>query len=216
MNTQLNELEQKLEQLSESTAPDKIRAIFDIGVEFGALLQNQNIQNYKYEFWSKLDVADIKRREILNIEKSIEKILLTLVRKSIEEYIKKNYSWSISKGNWTSTFDEFQKNTVKKYCVQITRVNMTTYGGDFECNFQVVGKLADLFKLNNISIGFDMNIFNDNGDESLSISDVGVVGRHLSCLNCHVENGNNWELEQYTEFLNEIKECFLTDLLIEA
>ena len=61
-----------------------------------------------------------------------------------------------------------------------------------------------------------MDIYNDIGEESMSIYDVEDVDENVSRLNCHVRNVNNWELEQYTEFLNEIKECFLTDLLIEA
>jgi len=216
MITQLNQLERKLEQLFKKGELRDIRVVFDIGVEFGALLQSQNVQNYKYKFWNKLDADNIKGQKIRDAVESINDFLLMLVRKSIKEYITKNGSWSISKHHWSSMYSEIEQDTLKKYCVQITSLSMTEYGGDFQCKFEMTGKLAKLFKSNNIYNELDVDIYNDIGEESMSIYDVEDVDENVSRLNCHVRNVNNWELEQYTEFLNEIKECFLTDLLIEA
>lgn len=212
MNTQLIQLEQKLQQLYEDGELRDIRKVFDIGVEFGSTLISSNVVNYDYIFWNELDKENKKETEIRDAISSINKFLLMLVRKSIAEYIEENGSWSISKGNWSSEYDEFEKKTLRKYCVQIDHVTMSQYGGDFECRFKVVGKLAKLFKKNNIYTGFEVLVYNDNGEENTSIYDVSDIDSTVARLNCHVRNVNNWELEQYKTFVNEISKEFVFEI----
>ncbi len=213
MTTQIIELEQKIQQLFDEGKLRDIRTVFDIGVEFGSALQRNNVTTYDYVFWSELDKQNKKETEIRDAVSSINKFLLMLVRKSIAEYIDENGSWSISKGNWRSEYDEFDAKTLRKYCVQITYVNMSQYGGDFECRFKVVGKLAKLFKKNNIYTEFEVLVYNDNGEEETSIYEVSDIDSAVARLNCHVRNINNWEVEQYKQFLNEISKDFLFDIL---
>ena len=213
MTIQIIELEQKIQQLFDEGKLRDIRTVFDIGVEFGSALQRNNVTTYDYVFWSELDKQNKKETEIRDAVSSINKFLLMLVRKSIAEYIDENGSWSISKGNWRSEYDEFDAKTLRKYCVQITYVNMSQYGGDFECRFEVVGKLAKLFKKNNIHTEFEVLVYNDNGEEETSIYEVSDIVSAVAGLNCHVRNINNWEVEQYKQFLNEISKDFLFDIL---
>lgn len=216
MNSQLTQLEQKLQQLFDNGKLRDIRTVFDIGVEFGSAIQSNNVVNYDYVFWSNLDKENKKENEIRDAVSSINKFLLMLVRKSIVEYIEENGSWSISKGNWSSEYDAFENKTLRKYCVQIDQVSMSQYGGDFECRFKVVGKLAKLFKKNNIHTGFEVLVYNDSGEENTSIYDVSDVDSSVSRLNCNVRNVNNWELCQYKTFLNEISKDFLFEIIKEA
>jgi hypothetical protein len=76
---------------------------------------------------------------------------------------------------------------------------MTQYGGDFECTFKVVGRLAKLFKKYNIYEQFEVSINNESGGEHTSVHKVERVSSIVSRLNCHVRNSNNWELEQYKD-----------------
>jgi hypothetical protein len=216
MNTQLNELEAKLQKLYDKHDFNDRRAIFDIGVQFGSLLQQQSIQGYEYSFWKKLDEKNNKEQLIRDAVDAIDNFLLRLVRNSIKDYISKNFDWSVEKGNWSSRFDSFDLGTCRKYCVQITRVSMTQYGGDFECEFKVVGRLAKLFKKYNISERFEVRIYNDNGEDSMRIYDISDVDSAVSRLNCYVRNSNNWELEQYRDFLQVISKDFFFDLIKEA
>ncbi len=216
MNTQLNELEAKLQKLYDDRDFHDSRALFNIGVQFGSLLQQQNIQNYECDFWKRLDEKNNKEKLIREAVKAIDKFLLKLVQNSIKDYISKNGSWSIAKGNWSSEYDEFDAGTRRKYCVQITRVDMTQYGGDFECTFKVVGRLAKLFKKHNIYEQFDVSISNETGDEHASIYREERVPSTVSHLHCHVKNSNNWELEQYRDFLHLISKEFLFDFIKEA
>lgn len=209
MKTQFNELEAKLQKLYDDRDFNDSRAIFDIGVQFGSLIQLQNIKEYEYKFWKKFDEEKNKEQLIRDAVDSIDDFLLRLVRSSIKDYISKNCDWSIEKGNWSSRFDSFDLGTRRKYCVQIIRVNMTQYGGDFECDFKVVGRLANLFKKHNIYERFQVRIYNDNGEESMRIYDISDVDSAVSRLNCFVRNSNNWELEQYRNFLHNISKEFL-------
>ena len=147
---------------------------------------------------------------------SINKFLITLVQKSIKEYIEENGSWNISKGNWSSEYDEFSRKTIRKYCVQITSVDMTQYGGDFECKFKVVGKLAKLFKSHNVFNQFEVSITNDSGEEYTSISNTERCDRRVSTVHCYARNVNNWNADEYKNFLQVISKDFLFEIIKEA
>jgi hypothetical protein len=216
MNTQLNELEAKLQKLFDDCRLNDSRAVFDIGVQFGTFLKEQNIEEYEYIFWNSLKEKNNKEKLIWEAIDAINDFLLRLVRNSIKDYINKNGSWSIAKENWSSEYDEFDIGTRRKYCVQISRVDMTQYGGDFECTFKVVGRLAKLFKKYNIYEQFEVSINNESGGEHTSVHKVERVSSIVSRLNCHVRNSNNWELEQYKDFLHVISKDFLFDLIKEA
>jgi hypothetical protein len=216
MNAQLYELEAKLQKLYDDHSLNDSRRLFNIGVEFGSLLQQQNIQNYEYDFWKKLDEKNNKEKLVWEAVKAIDKFLLKLVQSSIQDYIRKNGSWSIAKGNWSSEYDEFDAGTRRKYCVQITRVDMTQYGGDFECTFKVVGRLAKLFQKHKVWCQFDVSVSNDSGDEHTSIYGDERVSSIVTSAHCHVRNRNNWELEQYRDFLHLISKEFLLEFIKEA
>lgn len=216
MNTQLHELETELQRLYDDHALNDSRRLFYIGVQFGSLLQQQNIQNYECDFWRKLDEKNNKEKLVWEAVKAIDNFLLKLVQSSIQDYIGKNGSWSIAKGNWSSEYDEFDSGTRRKYCVQITGVDMTQYGGDFECTFKVVGRLAKLFQKHKVWCQFDISVSNENGDEHASIYRDERVSSIVSSAHSHVRNSNNWELEQYRDFLHIISKEFLFDFIKKA
>jgi hypothetical protein len=73
-----------------------------------------------------------------------------------------------------------------------------------------------LFKKYNIYEQFEVSINNESGGEHTSVHKVERVSSIVSRLNCHVRNSNNWELEQYKDFLHVISKDFLFDLIKEA
>lgn len=216
MNINLNELEAKIQQLFDEGELCDSRVVFDIGVQFGTLLQQQNIKDYDFNFWKKRDNENNKKELIGDAVRAIDNFLLKLVQNSIKYHIRKNGSWDISKRSWSSTYDSFDAGTLRKYCVQITCVSMTQYGGDFECRFKVVGRLAKLFKTHNISEQFDVSIYNENGEDSMSFYDTDDIESTVNQLNCHVRNINNWELEEYQNFLHVISKDFLFEIIKES
>ena len=216
MNIQLNELEAKIQQLFDDGELRDSRAVFDIGVQFGTLLQSEKIENYDFVFWKKRNEESEAQREIYKAIDSINKFLITLVQKSIKEYIEENGSWNISKGNWSSEYDEFSRKTIRKYCVQITSVDMTQYGGDFECKFKVVGKLAKLFKSHNVFNQFEVSITNDSGEEYTSIRNTERCDRRVSTVHCYVRNVNNWSADEYKNFLQVISKDFLFEIIKDS
>ena len=213
MNTELNELEAKLQKLFNDGGFNDTRAIFEIGIEFGQCLQQYGIQSYEPAFWKRLDEERNKERAIREAVEAINKFLLVLVQKSIKDYVTKNGSWSIAKGSLSSEYEEFDAGTTRKYCVQIIRVDMTQYGGDFECTFKVVGRLAKLFKKHKIYEQFEVTIDNDSGDEHTSINRVERVSNRVSHVHCYAMNSNNWELDQYKDFLQVISKDFVFCLM---
>lgn len=209
MNTNLEQLESKLQSLFEQGDLRDSRATFDIGVEFGRLLQQQNIQNYNYAFWDKRDEENRSKKSIDAAVGAIEQFLLKLVEDSIRDHISRYGSWTISNGYLPSEFDEFDLDTCDKYCVQIARVDRSQYGDDFECMFKVVGKLAKSFNRHNICEQFEVLVSNASGEEQRSISDTEKVSSVVSFLTWRVRNSNDWDPEQYRDFLHVISKEFL-------
>lgn len=216
MTTKLNELEAKLQKLYDDRSFVNTRAVFDIGVEFGRLLQQQNIQDYEYEFWKKLDEKSNNEKLINEAIQAINNFLLKLVHNSIKDYIKKNGRWKIAKYSLQSEQDEFDAGTCRKYCVQIKRVDMREYGGNFECVFEVVGRLAKIFKKYKISTQLDVDIYNSNGEEYAYLDETESIASTVSDLYSRVRNFNNWEVAQYQDFLQEISKDFLLELIKDA
>ncbi len=215
MSNKLDELEIKIQQLFDAGNLHNSRAVFDIGVQFGKLLQSENIQNYEFLFWKKLDEENNSQNEINRIIDSIDKFLLFLVKKSIKEHVDDIGTWSISKGNTPSDYAEFSNSIIEKYFVQITSVGMTEYGGNFECKFQIVGTLSEIFKANNIFNIFEVSFDNDYGNEYLDISDTNLIDKKIFGYSSYIRNVNNWNAEEYLNFYHTISKDFLFDILNE-
>ena len=93
---------------------------------------------------------------------------------------------------------------------------MTQYGGDFECKFKVVGKLAKLFKSHNVFNQFEVSITNDSGEEYTSIRNTERCDRRVSTVHCYVRNVNNWSADEYKNFLQVISKDFLFEIIKDS
>lgn len=214
MTIELSNLEKKIQQLSDEGKLTNTQVVFDLGVEFGRVLEKNGETNYVCQYWkNKAAEEEIKTARYKKI-KSINKLLKKLVEKSIEEFIYEFGWWNISKGITSGNFEKFKQKTTRKYCIQITDVDMSTYGGDFNCGFKVVGKLSAIFKSYGVSPFFDVGIANENGEESTTLSNVSTLSNAV--LNCSSKISNNLKLEKYESFLNEISKPFLFFLLKEV
>ena len=92
MNTQLNELEAKLQKLFDDGGFNNTRAVFEIGVEFGQCLQQQGIQSYEPALWKRLDEKRNEARLIIEAVEAINKFpydedLTIKTEEAREEYL---------------------------------------------------------------------------------------------------------------------------------
>ena len=212
MNTEIKALEVKIQKLFEDERQPNPRTVFDIGVEFGCTLRKYNIENYGYEFWSNFEKQQNLEKDIDGAVSSINKFLLRLVRKSVAEYIEEYGSWNITRNDWSYNLSKFDDETLQKYCVQITYVNMTQYGGSFECRFKATGRLEKLFEENNVDNRFTVYVNNDENEESTSLDDINEVDSKIGYIS-FVKRIKDWKLEKYNNFLHDISKDFLFDLL---
>jgi hypothetical protein len=182
--------------------------LFNLGVELGRELNSQNIDKFRLKVWSDIEKENLHEKEIRDAVKKIKDFIALLLRLSILEHIEEIGSWSIEKGGGYG-LSLFSDEIVKKYNIQVLSCDMESYGGEFIVNFKVTDELEKIFKKNNIYTKFDARIYNDDGEEEQTLYDVKRLSDYIYGINAHIRNNNDWKLEKYNEFLQEISKPFL-------
>jgi len=182
--------------------------LFNLGVELGRELNNQNIDTFRLKVWSDIEKENLHEKEIRDAVNEIEEFIALLLRLSILEHIENTGSWTIAKGGGYS-LEMFSDEIVKKFNIQVLSCDMESYGGEFIVNFEVTDELATIFDKHNIYTKFDARINNDDGEEEQTLYDVKRLSDYIHGINAHIRNSNDWELEKYKEFLQEISKPFL-------
>lgn len=213
-DNQLLALEKELESLFAKFGYADERSLFEIGIKFGRQLEQLGIQNYESKFWLQQKQEQILEQQIRQKVNQVENFLAQLVRLSVKELIRETGSWTIAKRNTGyGALEQFSDETIAKYQIRILSVDMESYGGDFEIRYRLVGELGEKFKKYNVYEQFSSLVYNENGEEQQSIYDVEDVDAYIDRLTVHVRNSNEWALEQYDVFLNDISKPFLFLLL---
>lgn len=213
-DNQLLALEKELESLFPKFGQADERSLFEIGIKFGRQLEKIGIENYECNYWKQKNIDRLLEVEIASKVAKVEMLVKQLVRLSVKEFITENGSWTIEKEKYfSSTPEQFSDETVKKYQVQVKNVDMENYGGDYKVTFEVVGDLGKKFKNFNVFNEVHTFIRNDSGGEEQSIYDVDGVDRYIDDLTVYVQNSNNWNIEQYDVFIDDISKSFIFLLL---
>lgn len=210
----LTSLEQQLEKLFEGYGRVDYEDVFNLGIQFGRELERLGINEYKAQHWINSERELELHQQLQEKVKKIEEFMAQLVRWSVKELIQEQGSWTITKRHYGfGEIDQFSDEIIKKFQIKILKVNMETYGGDFEITYQVVGELEENFKKYKIYNQFTSLVYNETGEEEQTIYDVKDVDKYIDRLTVHVRNSNDWELDQYDVFLNDISKPFLFELL---
>jgi hypothetical protein len=207
-------LELELKNLFPKYGRTDEESVFELGVKFGRQLERLGIENYEPEYWKQKKQEELLKQQIRQKVDKVENLIAQLVRLSVKDLIRETGSWTIAKRNsGYGAIDQFSDETIEKYQIRILNVDMESYGGDFEIRYEVVGELGEKFKKYNIYEQFTSLVYNENGEEEQSIYDVDDVDAYIDRLTVHVENSNDWELDQYDVFLNDIAKPFMFVLL---
>jgi hypothetical protein len=207
MTLKFDDIENKLRELLKSGLYIDKESLFNLGVELGRQLNEHKIDNFRSIVWSDIEDRNLKVRAILDAENKIEQFIAKLVRLSILETIEETGSWSIERGGGYG-LDMFSDEVVKNYNVQVSKCDMESDGGDFIVHFEVTDELARIFAKHNIYKGFTTVITNRSGSDEQQLYDTNDLPNYVQNINAHIRNGNNWELEQYEEFLLEVSKPF--------
>ena len=193
--------------LKDGWALDKEK-LFNLGVELGKELSNQQMDDFRLKVWSDIQENNLHDNAIRDAVNEIEDFIALLLKLSILEHIEETGSWSIAKGGGYG-LEMFSDEIVKKYNIQVLRCDMESYGGEFIVDFEVTDELANIFNKHNIYNQFDARIYNDNGEEDQTLYDVKRLNGYIHGINAHNKNSNDWQLEKYKEFLQEISKPYI-------
>ena len=213
-DNQLLALEKELESLFPKYGQADARSLFEIGIKFGRQLEKLQIEKYESEYWKQKQQEQFLEQQIRKKEDQVENFIAQLVRLSVKELIRETGSWTIAKRSYGyGALEQFSDETIAKYQIRVLSIDMESYGGDFEIRYELVGELGEKFKKYNVYEQFTSLVYNENGEEEQSIYDVEDVDAYIGRLTVHVRNSNEWALEQYDVFFNDISKPFLFLLL---
>jgi len=182
------------------------KVLFNLGVELGRELQKLQIEEYVLPVWESLNNKKKHEEKVRVACEKIEELITILVRQSVKNHIEMNGNWSISKDG---QLEEFDKEIVDQYNIQILDCSMHTYGGDFRVSFNVVGKLQKLFEKFDIVERFTVSVNNKDGEEEQSFHDTSRIDRDIRGVSLVIRQKNEWPLEKFDECLNEIQKTYL-------
>lgn len=215
MSDKLNELEKELEKiLSKSYGSyENIEAAFNLGMKVAYELTNLKITDYKIKcLENKRSEEDRKDKFNESINK-IEKLLLMIVRASVKEHINDMGSWTVEKNDRRGNADKFNDEIVNNFNVQYIGAGMTSYGGDFELDFEIVGELKSLLQRYDIYSNMNANLSNENGEEYDSLDSEDEVRRIRFLSLSTLQRLHNKTIEESEEIHAEISKLYMFKLL---
>lgn len=142
---ELHALEERLHKLYKDGGLSDSRQLFEIGIQFGRVIERTGMDGYELMFWKHLDDLNADWKKQWKAKEVLERLILKLVGLSVNEYINENGSWGVSARGWGSDIQSFEEGTLSKFCIQILRVAESEDGENFDCRFIVGGRLAILF-----------------------------------------------------------------------
>jgi hypothetical protein len=169
MTNNFKKIEKELTEKTKEFGFD-IEEIFNIGVKFGRELEANNMENYRLQFF-------IEREELANLAESIRKkhetisnLIANQVKEAIKETINEETSWTVGVGSYYKNDGKFSEEISNKYNVQLVNVTQPQTDGDFEVEFSVTGKIAEIFNQFEYRHFIEITLSNDSGEDNTTLS----------------------------------------------
>lgn len=182
MSNEINKFNNELTELFKNHY--EAEELFNLGVGFGKYLEKNKLEDVKLEFFVQ---HKIKKEIRTTIKEEISKLnnsLLKLVQMAFKEEINlSNFGyWEIRTSSFSGHKHELSEEVYKKYNFQIDSVSQPTKGGDFDLNFRMTGKLADIVEKYRFSNSFSVSYSSGSGEEDEYINEdeiESIYGAHL-------------------------------------
>jgi hypothetical protein len=219
MSDKLQDLESELEKLVNRSYGrfNEVDKAFNLGMKIANELTNLKITDYKIECLEDKRSEENKKERFNEAMGRINKFLLKLVRGAVREKINESGNWSVEKRDYmrSNSLDSFSNEIVEKFNVQISNVDMGSYGGDFELEFAVEGELKELFERNNIPKIFKASMGNSSGEEYDALYNEEDAEQIYSCYAEGLHRFNNVEIAEVDKFYDEVTKLFLFKILAD-
>lgn len=214
-NKSIANLEQELVNLLSQNPYGDSLILFNLGVEFGRYFEREGIESYEPNVFKQRELEEKEQKEIGKRIDRIISLVKKLICASIRDLIAETGSWTIEKHHYlSSNLEKFSDTTVSKYQVQVDRVDMESYGGEFEVTLSVVGELGQKFRQFQISTMVTAYFHNDSGTEELTIFDPNSVENCMENLHVRASKNIEYKANDYDDFIEDISKPFLFLMLM--
>lgn len=192
----------------------KIEDVFNLGVELGRHLQKENLSDFRLSYFAEIEEQYDVRKNFGQLHKKVCDWLERLVKASIKEQItQSNFrQWSVGFNRLYSNSSEFDTCIVQKRYVQFSSVHKGE-GEHFIANFELQGKIKDLFEKHKQPTNFEIIVDNDDGDDYVSISNEDQIDSLYGCMVSYNCDLNKQGLADYAEFVNDLDKSLMFMLL---
>jgi hypothetical protein len=208
---ELHALEERLHKLYKDGGLSDSRQLFEIGVQFGRVIERTGMDGYEFMFWKHLDDLNADWKKRWKAKEVLERLILKLVCLSVNEYINENGSWGVSTTGWGSDVEAFGEGVFTKFNVQLLRVAESDECENFDCRFKVVGQLATVFKDYGVGEEFNVVIENSSGGHELEFHNSNQVSSGF--INASVYVDDKMSADKLNELTQEIGKLFLFEFM---
>lgn len=213
MIKEISNLEEKIQKMHKNGNLRNIRTAFDIGVDFGIAIANNNIKNYEFEFWKKYE--ENKKIEIQKsvVISKINSFICLLMKKSISAYISKHGGWYISVKSHSGIYKQFDQEIIEKYSLRILNISMSEDDDEFEIILESYGILRKLFMDNGLREKILISIPDEDGENSLELYNMEDLNNIQIGIANNKFNSNMWDISKFNYFYENMTKGYMLSVI---
>lgn len=184
--------------------------IFNLGVKFGRLLEKNNLDDLRLPYFQDKDKESALLKEILNTNKSIDRVIDTIVKAAVTEQIEQHGDWEVGYGSYYRDYGKLDDGIANKFEIQLDSVNQQERNGDFQAYFKLLGESAKVVKKHGFKPLVFVGVMNSTGDECeriISPDDIDNTLYNIG-LDINIEKDANY-LDRLTVLLDELSKHYL-------
>jgi NTP pyrophosphatase (non-canonical NTP hydrolase) len=186
---------------------------FNLGVEFGRLLQKNNLTNFRLQTFIDKEEKSKRLGDTKDIQTEIEKLVGQLAQFAIKATVKDHYSLTFDSTSDAASI-ELPKEIEDKFLVAYDSTDQNNEDDDFKISFHAVGELKKVLNKHKVRDNFTITLWNLSNQTEITITMPDDLSGSFkaSGLGINIFNGNH-NYEDLQELLADVKAVCLFPLL---
>lgn len=186
---------------------------FNLGMEFGRLLQKNNLTNFRLQTFIDKEEKSKRLGDTKDIQTEIEKLVGQLAQFAIKATVKDHCSLTFDSTS-DATSIKLPKEIEDKFLVAYDSTDQNNEDDDFKISFHAVGELKKVLNKHKVRDNFTITLWNLSNQTEITITMPDDLSGSFkaSGLGINIFNGNH-NYEDLQELLADVKAVCLFPLL---
>lgn len=144
--------------------------VFNLGVTLGRQLEAQGTPTLRLPFFAEQDKDWTEAETVLSIAEDVNDELASLVRRAYQDHLSRHFSVRFAPGPEHRRYSRLDDEAVARFNIQHVYTLQEDNFDDFDLAFTVTGPLAGIMQRHDVKTGFEINLRNNHGRTSKSIT----------------------------------------------